>query len=66
MTAIDTLLAALTSGAATIIDLTAPLSETTPILQLPQPFANTQRSALEELRATTTRTRLVVEQHPHR
>ncbi len=49
MTAIDTLLGALTSGAVTVVDLTAPLSPTTPILQLPPPFANTIAMSLEKV-----------------
>ena len=49
MTAIDTLLAALASGAAKVLDLTAPLSPTTPILQLPAPFANTIALSLEKV-----------------
>ncbi|MEO5982127.1 MAG: cyclase family protein [Pedococcus sp.] len=47
MTAIDTLLAALSSGDVTIVDLTAPLSSQTPVLQLPPPFANTIALSLE-------------------
>ena len=35
------LLEALASGAVEIVDLTQPLSETTPVIQLPPPFANT-------------------------
>jgi len=41
--------AALTAGQVEVIDLTAPLSEQTPILQLPPPFANTQGFALQEI-----------------
>lgn len=32
-----------------MVDLTAPLSETTPVLQLPEPFANTQPFRLREI-----------------
>jgi kynurenine formamidase len=39
--------AALTDGRLEVIDLTAPLSDRTPILQLPAPFANTQSFALQ-------------------
>ncbi|HEY5979044.1 MAG TPA: cyclase family protein [Microlunatus sp.] len=39
--------AALTSGRIEIVDLTAPLSPTTPVLQLPPPFANTIPLSLE-------------------
>jgi kynurenine formamidase len=35
------LIAALADGSVKVIDLTMPLSETTPVLQLPPPFANT-------------------------
>lgn len=45
----DSLLAALASGEAEIIDLTAPLSPETPILQLPPPFANTIPLSLEKV-----------------
>jgi kynurenine formamidase len=34
-------LAALASGAARVVDLTQPLSESTPVIRLPEPFANT-------------------------
>jgi kynurenine formamidase len=37
----DDLIAALADGSVRVIDLTQPLSERTPILQLPPPFANT-------------------------
>ncbi|GAA5150773.1 cyclase family protein [Nocardioides marinquilinus] len=49
MTAVDTLLAALATGEAEILDLTAPLSPETPILQLPPPFANTIALSLEKV-----------------
>jgi len=49
MTVLPDLLAALASGAVDVVDLTAPLSETTPVLQLPAPFANTQPFALTEI-----------------
>ena len=35
------LVAALASGEVRVVDLTQPLSETTPVLFLPEPFANT-------------------------
>ncbi len=47
MTVIDTLLDAFGSGEVTIVDLTAPLSPGTPVLQLPPPFANTIPLSLE-------------------
>ncbi|HEY2205200.1 MAG TPA: cyclase family protein [Pseudonocardia sp.] len=40
---------ALTSGTVEIIDLTAPLTPTTPVLRLPEPFANTITFRLEEI-----------------
>ena len=39
--ATDQLAAALADGTTRVVDLTQPLSETTPVLQLPPPFANT-------------------------
>jgi kynurenine formamidase len=36
-------------GAIEVVDLTAPLSERTPILQLPEPFANTIRFSLKQI-----------------
>ena len=41
MTALASLVDGLSSGRVRVIDLTQPLSEKTPILQLPPPFANT-------------------------
>src|SRR5918911_1545306 len=38
---VSELLEALASGAVRIVDLTQPLSERTPVLRLPEPFANT-------------------------
>jgi kynurenine formamidase len=49
MTTIDSLLAALRSGEVGVIDLTAPLSPQTPVLQLPPPFANTIPLSLEKV-----------------
>jgi kynurenine formamidase len=43
------LIAGIGSGSVDVVDLTAPLSEQTPILHLPPPFANTQRFALREI-----------------
>ncbi|MBV9818783.1 MAG: cyclase family protein [Solirubrobacterales bacterium] len=39
--AVTDLLAALADGSVQVVDLTQPLSETTPVLVLPEPFANT-------------------------
>ncbi|RSN54174.1 cyclase [Amycolatopsis sp. WAC 04182] len=41
--------AAITTGTIEVVDLTAPLSASTPILQLPEPFANTIPFGLEEI-----------------
>jgi kynurenine formamidase len=49
MAVLGELAAALRSGSVEVVDLTAPLVETTPILVLPEPFANTSRFRLEEL-----------------
>ena len=49
MTTIDTLLAALRASEVTVVDLTAPLSPQTPVLQLPAPFANTIPLSLEKV-----------------
>ncbi|WP_370323823.1 cyclase family protein [Euzebya sp.] len=43
------LLAALSDGSIEVIDLTAPLSEETPILELPPEFGQTQRFTLSEI-----------------
>src|SRR4051794_27144336 len=39
--AVTALLAALADGSVRVVDLTQPLSERTPVIQLPDPFANT-------------------------
>jgi kynurenine formamidase len=49
MSALDGFMTALSSGAITVIDLTAPLSHETPILALPPEFGQTQRFELEEI-----------------
>ncbi len=49
MSPLSDLVAGISGGSVEVIDLTAPLSERTPILQLPPPFANTQRFALQEI-----------------
>jgi kynurenine formamidase len=43
------LLEGLASGDVTIVDLTQPLTETTPVIQLPPPFANTPGLTREEI-----------------
>src|SRR6185312_3190300 len=49
MSVLSELTAAIADGRIDVIDLTAPLSDRTPILQLPPPFANTQSFALQEI-----------------
>jgi kynurenine formamidase len=49
MPVLPDLLAALTDGRVEVVDLTAPLTDQTPILQLPPPFANTRPFALHEI-----------------
>ena len=49
MTTLTSLLADLGAGHIVVVDLTAPLSERTPVIQLPPPFANTQRFSLREI-----------------
>ncbi len=43
------LVGAITNGRVEVIDLTAPLSDKTPIIQLPPPFANTRRFELTQI-----------------
>jgi kynurenine formamidase len=49
MPVLSSLVSALATGSVEIVDLTAPLSDTTPVLQLPPPFANTIPFRLEEI-----------------
>jgi len=49
MTVLADLLTALRTGGVEIIDLTAPLSDATPILELPEQFGQTARFQLEEI-----------------
>jgi kynurenine formamidase len=46
---VSTLLDGLASGEVEIVDLTQPLTESTPIIQLPPPFANTPGLSREEI-----------------
>ena len=46
---VSALLAALASGEVEVVDLSQPLSETTPIIQLPPPFANTPGLKVHEI-----------------
>ncbi len=47
MAALSTLVAGLSSGSVDVVDLTAPLSTDTPLLQLPEQFGQTARFELE-------------------
>jgi kynurenine formamidase len=47
--AVSALLAGLADGTVQIVDLTQPLSETTPVIQLPPPFANTPGLSRQEI-----------------
>jgi kynurenine formamidase len=49
MTLLTDLAAALASGDVRVVDLTQPLSERTPVLQLPEPFANTPGLSRREI-----------------
>lgn len=49
MAVLADLMASIADRSVEIVDLTAPLSEATPILQLPPPFANTRSFELEEI-----------------
>ena len=49
MSTLTSLLTDLAQGRVAIIDLTAPLSDQTPVIQLPPPFANTNGFALQEI-----------------
>jgi kynurenine formamidase len=49
VTVLSTLLGAIAGGDVEVVDLTAPLSERTPVIQLPPPFANTAGFSLREI-----------------
>ncbi|HEY3141144.1 MAG TPA: cyclase family protein [Acidimicrobiales bacterium] len=49
MSVLQDLLEGIGGGRVDVVDLTAPLSEATPIIQLPEPFANTPGFSLQEL-----------------
>src|SRR3954469_7038841 len=49
MTLLTDLVTALASGEHRVVDLTQPLSERTPVLQLPEPFANTPALSRRDL-----------------
>jgi kynurenine formamidase len=49
MSVLQALTDAVRDGSVEVIDLTAPLSASTPVIQLPQPFGNTARFALTEI-----------------
>ena len=49
MSVLQALTAAIRDASVEIIDLTAPLSESTPVLKLPEPFGNTVPFSLTEI-----------------
>lgn len=49
MSVLDDLLAGMAGGAVEVVDLTQPLSERTPVIQLPAPFVNTMGFSLQEI-----------------
>jgi kynurenine formamidase len=49
MSVLQDLLDGIGRGRVDVVDLTAPLSEATPVIRLPEPFANTPRFSLQEL-----------------
>ncbi len=49
MSVLGSLLSGLAEGRVEVVDLTAPLSEQTPVIQLPPPFANTQGFSRQEI-----------------
>jgi kynurenine formamidase len=49
MSVLSSLVAGIRGGSIEVVDLTAPLSEKTPILLLPEPFANTVPFSLQEI-----------------
>ena len=51
MSALAGLIEALSTGSVEVVDLTQPLSESTPIIQLPPPFANTPGWKMHEISA---------------
>lgn len=49
MSVLESLVGGIANGTIEVVDLTAPLSEKTPILQLPEPFGNTVPFTLDEI-----------------
>jgi kynurenine formamidase len=49
MSVLNTLIDAIRGGRIEVIDLTAPLNETTPVIRLPEPFGNTVSFSLSEI-----------------
>ena len=67
MSILTTLAEAMATGRIEVVDLTAPLSADTPVIQLPPEFAQTARFELEELSRYDNRgPGLVLEQLPDR
>src|SRR5712691_3555018 len=49
MSVLSTLCDALRGGAVEVVDLTAPLSASTPVIRLPEPFGNTASFGLHQI-----------------
>ena len=49
MSVLQALVSGISGGSITVVDLTAPLSDQTPILKLPEPFADTATFSLQEI-----------------
>ena len=49
MSVLSDLTEAIRDGSIEVIDLTAPLSDQTPVIRLPEPFGNTATFALHEI-----------------
>src|SRR5207244_12277812 len=49
MSVLSELAEAIRTGAVEVVDLTAPLSASTPVIKLPEPFGNTDLFALREI-----------------
>ena len=49
MSVLQALVSGISGGSIAVVDLTAPLSDQTPILKLPEPFADTATFSLQEI-----------------
>ena len=57
MSVLSDLTEAIRDGTIDVIDLTAPLSDTTPVIKLPEPFGNTAPSRCARSAGTTSAAR---------